>query len=66
MACGKSYLLVQEAAVKWQAERKTPRPRQRRRISMIPAEVGRCLKAVDAPSLFTQENREACEADKVQ
>ena len=29
---------------------------------MIPAEVERCLKAVDAPSLFTQENREACEA----
>ena len=29
---------------------------------MIPAEVGRCLKAVDAPSLFAQENREACEA----
>ena len=29
---------------------------------MIPAEVERCLKAVDAPFLFTQENREACEA----
>ena len=29
---------------------------------MIPTEVERCLKAVDAPSLFTQENREACEA----
>ena len=29
---------------------------------MIPAEVERCLKAVDAPSLFTQENREDCEA----
>ena len=29
---------------------------------MIPAEVERCLKAVDAPSLFTQENRESCEA----
>ena len=29
---------------------------------MIPAEVERFLKAVDAPSLFTQENREACEA----
>ena len=29
---------------------------------MIPAEVVRCLKAVDAPFLFTQENREACEA----
>ena len=29
---------------------------------MIPAEVGRCQKAVTAPSLFTQENREACEA----
>ncbi len=29
---------------------------------MIPAEVGRCPKAVDAPSLFTQENREPCEA----
>ena len=29
---------------------------------MIPAEVVRCLKAVDAPSLFAQENREACEA----
>ena len=29
---------------------------------MIPAEVERCLKAVDAPSLFAQENREACEA----
>ena len=28
---------------------------------MIPAEVVRCLKAVDAPSLFAQENREACE-----
>ena len=50
---------AEEAAAKWRAERKTPRPRQRRRISMIPAEVGRCLKAVDAPSLFTQENQEA-------
>ena len=29
---------------------------------MIPAEVERCLKAVDAPSLFAQENRESCEA----
>ena len=29
---------------------------------MISAEVERCLKAVDAPFLFTQENREACEA----
>ena len=29
---------------------------------MIPAEVERCLKAEDALSLFTQENREACEA----
>ena len=29
---------------------------------MIPAEVVRCLKAVDAPSLFAQENRESCEA----
>ena len=29
---------------------------------MIPAEVERCLKAVDAPSLFTQENQEAGEA----
>ena len=29
---------------------------------MIPAEVERSLKAVDAPSLFTQENRESCEA----
>ena len=29
---------------------------------MIPAEVERCLKAVNAPSLFTQENQEACEA----
>ena len=29
---------------------------------MIPTEVERCLKAVDAPSLFTQENRESCEA----
>ena len=29
---------------------------------MISAEVERCLKAVDAPSLFTQENRESCEA----
>lgn len=29
---------------------------------MIPAEVERCLKALDAPSLFTQENQEACEA----
>ena len=28
---------------------------------MISAEVERCLKAVDAPSLFAQENREACE-----
>ena len=29
---------------------------------MIPAEVERCLKAVNAPSLFTQENQEAGEA----
>ena len=29
---------------------------------MISAEVERCLKAVDAPSLFAQENRESCEA----
>ena len=29
---------------------------------MIPAGVERCLKAVDAPSLFAQENRESCEA----
>ena len=29
---------------------------------MIPAEVERCLTAVDAPSLFAQENRESCEA----
>ena len=36
--------------------------RQRRRNSTIPAEVERCLKAVNAPSLFTQENQEACEA----
>ena len=28
---------------------------------MIPAKVERCLKAVDALSLFTQENRQACE-----
>ena len=29
---------------------------------MIPAEVEQFLKAVDAPSLFTQESREVCEA----